>query len=391
MSGAKPTERTSLVLKVHEEPKVAWNWRRTAIACVAVTAALAAVGARLAAVPVVSGVLPSDGEYLLKCDDIPRGELIGTQAFTGCQMSFSDKKEQADGLVRPHAITDLLERANVFIIGDSTSKLNVIHNCAKLVPPAQRCTVDISSPTAEQCPPNMRPFGPDPGPASAGGSCCNGQDCCMKKKELQTAAGCQSPGAGTMGYAHVAAFYKDYREESWIHDKAEGIICNYTGYDLTLQGASRFRKSYSWFRQFYANRDLPTIVVLDVNLWLRQVDVSENQWKYITDAVKAVMSEHDTPHKCLMWKTQPEGLPRQNRIMYHNYQIRRLGQKFGIAVYDWGRVFKKKQFSMADMVQDMMQCHPREHTAVAMLEGMNEFTSKYMQDCVRPSTVYTGQ
>jgi len=269
----------------------------------------------------------------------PVGELCGCQSL-----------RPGVGPATGRALTSMLEKANIFMIGDSTSKMMVHHSCRTLVDPLQdphgaACFREDGMPTVFAQPSNLRPLSPTPSLLAHDMPCCTGDrgkgSCCMTMLESMVGAMCSREGSvnaglGGIGFVHMASSFKEN----------DDMPCEYRhGRQLPLTFKERAATALQQFAGAVATNARTTVVVIDVNVWMGlEMDGMKHYNNIIAWTKEAVMlSGLPIERTVLMMKTLYEcGDEGSWHCERNNELIRRAGEANGVPVFDFAAIFKNK-------------------------------------------------
>lgn len=306
--------------------------------------------------------------------------------FCGC-MDIKEGVAAATG----RAIADVLQHTNIFLVGDSTSKMAVQHGCRTLLDPLQdphgaSCFREDGMPTVYDIPANLRPLRPDPLSLSVADRCCEdgasletGGSCCMTMLESMVGGWCGVKDAATgelggLGFVHMASSFKDVPE----------VPCEYThGAFMPTPFRERAAAAVNQFakhvRASSASAQRRTVVMIDVNVWMGLEENVDRYYAQIIDQTREAIWASQLPNDrtTLMLKTLYQcAKDEQWHCSVNNAAARRAAEAKGVPVFDFAETFDRKGLSPETALRHD-GIHQMPETALYELYAMLDFVKEY--------------
>ena len=289
------------------------------------------------------------------------------------------------GPATARALALSLKTTNVFLVGDSTSKMMVQHGCRTLVDPLSdphgaSCFREDGMPTVFAQPSNLRPIAPEPSDLADDASCCSGDGraeghrCCMTMLESMVGSYCGRRNAngdfGGIGFVHMASSFKDNSE----------MPCEYKfGRDLPLTFEARAAAAMRHFARAVATGgNRKTAIIIDVNVWMGMEIEGAIHYDNIIKMTRAAISAAGlAPERTsLMIKTLYEcGDEGSWHCERNNELIRRAAAANDVPVFDFAETFKSKGLSPRTALR-ADGIHQLPDTALFEMYSMLEFIAK---------------
>lgn len=289
------------------------------------------------------------------------------------------------GPATARALALALKTTNVFLVGDSTSKMMVQHGCRTLIDPLSdphgaSCFREDGMPTVFAQPSNLRPISPEPSDLADDASCCvgdgraEGHRCCMTMLESMVGSYCgrrdENGDFGGIGFVHMASSFKDTFE----------MPCEYKfGRDLPLKFQARAAAAMRHFARAVATGGgRQTTIIIDVNVWMGMeiegATLYENIIKMTRNAISAAGLAPE--RTSLMMKTLYEcGDEGSWHCERNNELIRRAAADANVPLFDFANTFQSKGLSPRTALRED-GIHQMPDTALFEMYSMLEFVAK---------------
>ena len=247
--------------------------------------------------------------------------------------------------ISSRALKSVLDKANVFLLGDSTSKMMVHHACRTLLDPAldpqgAGCFKEDGMPTVYSQPQNLRPLSPSPVLNSPDKKCCEGGQCCMTMLESMVSSTCGKYDAngnfGGIGFVHMASSFKDGFDMPCEYRHAQQLP--FTFQDRATESLRQFEKSVSFEDERRA------VVILDVNVWMGGTANAKAHYLNIVKMTKNAIRNSGLPidRTLLMIKTLYDCHDEdQWHCARNNQLIREVSAESGMPLFDFDKLWKE--------------------------------------------------
>ena len=285
--------------------------------------------------------------------------------------------------ISSRALKSVLDKANVFILGDSTSKMMVHHACRTLVDPATDpqgagCFKEDGMPTVYSQPQNLRPLSPNPVLVPHDEKCCSGGQCCMTMLESMVSSTCgqydSNGNFGGIGFVHMASSFKDGFDMPCEYRHAQNLP--FTFQERATEALRQFEKSVSFADERRA------VIILDVNVWMGGTANAKAHYMNIVKMTKNAIRNSGLPidRTLLMIKTLYDC---HDETQWHcarnNQLIREVSAESGTPLFDFDKLWKEHGLDPTRALR-RDGIHQMPDTALFEITSMLDFIARHHEE-----------